>query len=226
MVVHARGENHVLDFFVAAPGLGLDGARARRARADRRPLLARTRSSASTSARPRAAPTAPRSGSRRRSSASAARASATSPPRPARAAREGVEVVPMQAFLFEVLAPDLHLDAGVRGDLRARRPAARRGRHDPAAGARRPARPARRGGPGFLYGGDVAAAVSDWVLERGGMLSREDLALVRGDRARARARDLPRPRGAHEPAAVVGRDPDRGRARDPRAARRGRTTRT
>ena len=31
-------------------------------------------------------------------------------------------------------------------------------------------------GPGFLYDGDVAHAVSDWVLERGGMLSREDLA--------------------------------------------------
>ena len=31
-------------------------------------------------------------------------------------------------------------------------------------------------GPGFLYSGDVAYAVSDWVLERGGMLSREDLA--------------------------------------------------
>ena len=25
MVVHARGEDHLLDFFVAAPGLGLDG---------------------------------------------------------------------------------------------------------------------------------------------------------------------------------------------------------
>jgi gamma-glutamyltranspeptidase/glutathione hydrolase len=31
-------------------------------------------------------------------------------------------------------------------------------------------------GPDFLYTGDVATAVSDWVLERGGMLSREDLA--------------------------------------------------
>ena len=30
-------------------------------------------------------------------------------------------------------------------------------------------------GPEFLYRGDVAASVSDWVLERGGMLSREDL---------------------------------------------------
>src|ERR687889_1479131 len=30
-------------------------------------------------------------------------------------------------------------------------------------------------GPRFLFSGDVAAAVSDWVLERGGMLSRDDL---------------------------------------------------
>jgi gamma-glutamyltranspeptidase/glutathione hydrolase len=30
-------------------------------------------------------------------------------------------------------------------------------------------------GPGFLYVGDVADAVSDWVLERGGLLTREDL---------------------------------------------------
>ena len=31
-------------------------------------------------------------------------------------------------------------------------------------------------GPGFLYEGEVATAVSDWVLERGGLLTREDLA--------------------------------------------------
>jgi gamma-glutamyltranspeptidase/glutathione hydrolase len=31
-------------------------------------------------------------------------------------------------------------------------------------------------GPGFLYHGDVAAALSDWVLERGGLLTRDDLA--------------------------------------------------
>ena len=31
-------------------------------------------------------------------------------------------------------------------------------------------------GPGFLYGGDVAAAASDYVLERGGLLTRADLA--------------------------------------------------
>src|SRR5699024_5331369 len=31
-------------------------------------------------------------------------------------------------------------------------------------------------GPGFLYEGDVAAAVSGWVLERGGLLGPRDLA--------------------------------------------------
>ena len=42
-------------------------------------------------------------------------------------------------------------------------------------------------GPDFLYTGDVAAAVSDWVLERGGLLS-GTTCLVRGGRARAGAR--------------------------------------
>jgi gamma-glutamyltranspeptidase / glutathione hydrolase len=95
--------------------------------------------------------------------------------RPARAAREGVEVVPMQAFLFEVLEPifrtspecselyapgDRLLAEGERfrfpelGDLLDR------------LGAE---------GPDFLYSGDVAEASSDWVMARGGLLSREDL---------------------------------------------------
>ena len=46
-------------------------------------------------------------------------------------------------------------------------------------------------GPDFLYTGDVAAAVSDWVLERGGLLTREDLAtyeVVEREPARARYR--------------------------------------
>ena len=95
---------------------------------------------------------------------------------PARAAHEGVEVIPMQAFLFSVLAPIMvstpevaaiyepqgrPLVAGERivlselGDLLER---------------------LGREGPGFLYHGDVAGAVSDWVLERGGLITREDLA--------------------------------------------------
>src|SRR3954454_7033072 len=94
---------------------------------------------------------------------------------PAKLAREGVEVVQMQAFLFTILEPILRatpeadaiyapggelLKAGERirlpelGDLLDR------------LGSE---------GPGFLYEGDVAGRVSEWVLERGGLVSREDL---------------------------------------------------
>jgi gamma-glutamyltranspeptidase/glutathione hydrolase len=46
-------------------------------------------------------------------------------------------------------------------------------------------------GPGFLYSGDVGAACSDWVLERGGLLTRQDLRsyqVVEREPARARYR--------------------------------------
>jgi gamma-glutamyltranspeptidase/glutathione hydrolase len=32
-----------------------------------------------------------------------------------------------------------------------------------------------REGPGFVYDGDVAAAISDWILGRGGLITREDM---------------------------------------------------
>ena len=79
-------------------------------------------------------------------------------------------------------------------------------------------------GPGFLYEGDVARAV-----ERLGARARRPAHArrprrLRGGRARARAGRLSRPRGAHQPAAVVGRDPDRRRARAARRASTGRAT--
>jgi gamma-glutamyltranspeptidase/glutathione hydrolase len=175
MVVHTPGETHVLDFFVAAPGLGLE---------DREPAsLVPVDVHFSKDAVQRfsvgpascgaygttlgLAETLSRFGTVSLADLTAG---------PARAAREGVEVVPMQAFLFTVLEPivtstpecaAIYAPAGrllregdtIRlpelGDLLER------------LGAE---------GPGFLYGGDLAHAVSDWVLERGGMLSREDLA--------------------------------------------------
>jgi gamma-glutamyltranspeptidase/glutathione hydrolase len=95
---------------------------------------------------------------------------------PARAARESVEVVPMQAFLFEILAPifrstpecsELYAPGG---DL------LREGDHFrfPELGDLLERLGAE--GPAFLYSGDVARACSDWVLERGGLLTTEDLA--------------------------------------------------
>ena len=170
MLVHtAEGQDHLLDFFVSAPGHGLG----ERTPADLTPIdvpSPRTPCSGSTWAPPPAAPTARRSGWPRRSSASAPCRSANSPPGRPRRPREGVEVLPMQGFLFNVLEPIFRstpeceaiyapegrlLGAGdtIRlpelGDLLDR------------LGAE---------GPGFLYEGDVAAAVSEWVLERGGLL--------------------------------------------------------
>jgi gamma-glutamyltranspeptidase / glutathione hydrolase len=174
MLVHARGETHLLDFFVAAPGIGLD---------EREPgalVPVDVRFSEDAIQRFNVGPascgaygttlglaqTLDRFGTVRLGDLTGA---------PARAAREGVEVVPMQAFLFEVLDPILTstpecsaiyapggrlLGEGDTiclpelGDLLDR------------LGAE---------GPGFLYTGDVARAVSDWVLERGGILSRDDL---------------------------------------------------
>ena len=104
--------------------------------------------------------------------------------------------------------------------VRARRRAAARGRHDSASrsSATCSSGSAPRG-PASSTRATSAGACSDWVLERGGLLTREDLAayeVVEREPARV---TLPGPRGAHQPAAVVGRHPDRGRARHPRAPR-------
>ena len=103
--LHARhtagGEDHLLDFFVAAPGRGLRRSRARGARADRRPLHRGRRAALQRRAvvlRRLRHPARPRA---RRSSASGRVALGELTAAPARAAREGVEVVPLQAFLFE-----------------------------------------------------------------------------------------------------------------------------
>jgi gamma-glutamyltranspeptidase/glutathione hydrolase len=175
MLVHAPGESHLLDFFVAAPGRGLEGREptalvpidVRFAEAAIQRFNVGPASNGAYGTTLGLAQTLERFGSLRLADLTAA---------PARAAREGVEVVPMQAFLFTVLepiitstpecaaiyAPDGRLLAEgdtIRlpdlGDLLDR------------LGAE---------GPGFLYSGDVAHAVSDWVVEHGGMLSREDLA--------------------------------------------------
>ncbi len=177
MLVHtAGGEDHLLDFFVAAPGAGPDapGEPATLTPIDVRfsdDALQRFNvgpSSCGAYGTPRGlAEALERFGSVPLAELVAA---------PARAARAGVPVVPLQAFLFEVLEPifrstpeceAIYAPGGrllgegdtIRlpelGDLLER------------LGAE---------GPGFLYDGDVAAAVSDWVLARGGLLTREDLA--------------------------------------------------
>ena len=176
MLVHtAARENHLLDFFVAAPGRGLDSLEP----AELLPIDVKFAENAIQrfNVGPSScgaygttlglAEAAERFGTMQLSDLCAA---------PARAAREGIEVVSMQAFLFTILGPILTstpeaaaiyapegrlLEAGetIRlpelGDLLER---------------------LGDEGPDFLYRGDTAGRVTEWVLEHGGLLTKADLA--------------------------------------------------
>ena len=175
MLVHTGGESHLLDFFVAAPGKGLENP-------DPTPLVP-----IEVQFGPDAWQTfncGPSSCGAYGTTAGLAEAlrrfgtlelgDLTSGP--ARAARDGVEVIPMHEVLFRILGPIV------------------RSTPEAAAIYEPEGRPLRTGerirlpelgdlldrlgaeGPDFLYTGDVAAAVSDWVVERGGLLTQEDLA--------------------------------------------------
>ena len=98
---------------------------------------------------------------------------------PARAAREGVEITAIQEFLLKILGPIL------------------RSTPEAAAIYEPEGRPKRKGemlrlpdladlldrlgmeGAGFLYQGETAERISAWVLERGGLLTEDDLASYR-----------------------------------------------
>jgi gamma-glutamyltranspeptidase / glutathione hydrolase len=175
MLVHtAGGEDHLLDFFVAAPGRGAGGAEP----AALTPIDVRFSENAIQ--RFNVGPSScgaygttlglaaalERFGTARLGDLTAA---------PARAAREGVEVVPMQAFLFEVLEP-IFRSTPECSELYA--PGGRLLRTGETIRLTELGGLLERlgtEGPGFLYTGDVAGAVSDWVLERGGLLTRRDL---------------------------------------------------
>ena len=189
MLVHtASGDDHLLDFFVSAPGRGLS----RREPVELVPVEVKFAEGAlqtfnvgPSSCGVYGTPAGLAEALERFGSARLADLVQG----PARVAREGVQLEPMQAFILKILEPILNstpeaaaiyepegrrLEAGERvrlpelGDLLER------------LGAE---------GAGFLYSGDVAAAVSDWLLERGGLVTREDLAgyqVVEREPARAR----------------------------------------
>ena len=176
MLVHtAGGEDHLLDFFVAAPGRGLGDAEP----AELTPIDIHFSEDAvqrfnvgPSSCGAYGNPLGLCEALARFGTVALGELTAG----PARAARDGVEVVPRQAFLFRILEPifrstpecsELYapggrlLGEGERwrmpelGDLLDR---------------------LGNEGPGFLYGGDVARACSEWVLPRGGLLTTDDLA--------------------------------------------------
>ena len=178
MLVHSpEGQSVLLDFFVAAPGRGLDGAG--RAPAELVPIGVEFSAEAvqvfnvgpSSCGVPGTLAGLARA-VERFGTVSLAELGAPA----ARAAREGVVLTSMQAYLHRILAPILGLTP------------------EGAALYGPPERPLREGetlrlaelgdllerwgaeGDAFLYRGEVAEALSDWVLERGGLLTREDLA--------------------------------------------------
>jgi gamma-glutamyltranspeptidase / glutathione hydrolase len=175
MLVHTRGESHLLDFFVAAPGRGVE---------DREPTALvpiDVRFSANAVQRFNVGPASNGAYGTTLGLAQTLDRFGTVPladltGAPARAAREGVAVVPMQAFLFTVLDPILNSTPECAAIYAPEGRLLREGDtiRLPELGDLLDRLGAE--GPGFLYSGDVAHAVSDWVLERGGMLSREDLA--------------------------------------------------
>jgi len=195
MLVHtASGESHLLDFFVAAPGHGLTGSQPAPLvpievvfAADSTQVFHVGPSSCGVYGTTLGLTEAlERFGTARLGDLTAPAA---------QAARDGVEVGPMQELLLQILSPIF--------------------RSTPEASAiyEPEGRPARVGervrlpelgdlldrlgseGPDFLYRGDVAAAVSDWLVDRGGMVTREDLAAYevierRPVRARFRGREV------------------------------------
>jgi gamma-glutamyltranspeptidase/glutathione hydrolase len=188
MLVHtAGGDDHLLDFFVAAPGKGLYDP----SPAALEPIDVEFAAEAiqrfnigPSSCGVYGTPLGLAEALDRFGSASLADLVAA----PASVAREGHELTRIQGYLVRILGPILA------------------SRSEGQAIYTREGRFLREGetirfpeladllerlgaeGAGYLYSGDVAAAASDHVLERGGLLTREDLASYRVvERAPARA---------------------------------------
>jgi len=176
MLVHtADGQSRLLDFFVAAPGLGLEPTKPKTlvpidvtfAEGAVQRFNVGPASCGAYGTTAGMAEALRRFGTLELSDLCEA---------PARAAREGIEVVPMQAFLFTVLepifrsSPEAAALLAPEGDLLKAGETAR----FPELGDL--LERLGREGPSFLYDGDVGRAVSEWVLARGGRLSAEDLA--------------------------------------------------
>jgi gamma-glutamyltranspeptidase/glutathione hydrolase len=175
MVVHtAGGEDHLLDFFVAAPGFGLTEGR----RADLEPIDVRFSEEAiqrfnvgPSSAGVYGTPLGVAEAVERFGTMPLAELTAA----PARAAREGIEVTDMQAFLFEILGPILTHQPEGRAIYAPEGHLLKAGetiRLEELGGLIE-----RLGaeGPGYLYRGETASFIAQYVLERGGLLTEDDL---------------------------------------------------
>jgi gamma-glutamyltranspeptidase/glutathione hydrolase len=175
MLVHtSAGEDALLDFFVASPGLGSDREAGELTAFD----VAFTDDAIQTF---HAGPASCGVYGTPMGVCDAAERFGTLPVAdlaawPAQVAREGHEIGAIPAYLFRILGPILlSTDEG-------RAVFAPGGRLLEAGETLRLPEVADllerlgREGPGFAYEGDVAAAVSDWVTERSGLITKRDLA--------------------------------------------------
>ena len=175
MLVHIGGESHLLDFFVAAPGRGLDDPRPAPlvpVDVEFAPGAVQRFNCGPSSCGAFGTPAGIAEALRRFGTASLADLTAA----PARSARGGVEVTPSQAHLMGILAPIMRATPEAAAIYEPRGRPLRAGERIRIPELGDLLDRLGREGPGFLYKGDVAGAVSDWVLGRGGLLTRDDLA--------------------------------------------------
>ncbi|MEA2346653.1 MAG: gamma-glutamyltranspeptidase / glutathione hydrolase [Thermoleophilaceae bacterium] len=188
MLVHtAGGEDHLLDFFVAAPGLGEPST----GPADLQPVDVHFSDTVVQEFH-----VGPASCGAYGTTAGLTRALerfgstglGSLVDGPVRLAHDGVEISQLQEYLFEILSPLLNTtpEAAALYEPNGRPLKAGEVLRQPELGDLL----ARLGaeGPAFMYTGDVARAVTDWVGSRGGLLAPEDLAAYAPiDRVPARA---------------------------------------
>ena len=226
------GEPVLLDFFVEAPGRGADHGRARRARAGRRLLRRRRPGLPRRRRRPCGVYGTPAGIVRGGASAWAPCRSRELAAPAARARARGRRA--QRAAGLRRRDPRGRSSRDARGAARCTRPTG-----GCCARARRCANPeladalerlGARGRRAVLRRATSRAAVVALGARARRAAHARGPRRLRGDRARAGAGALPRPRGADQPAAVGGRHPDRAalalldrgrRAADARAARRG-----
>jgi gamma-glutamyltranspeptidase/glutathione hydrolase len=174
MLVHtASGENVLLDFFVAAPGKGSDREAGRLTAFD----VAFTDDAIQTF---HAGPASCGVYGTPRGICDALDRYGTLPLAdltqwPAQVARDGHEVNPIQAYVTQILSPILLATDEGRETFAPGGSLLQAGDTVRFPEVADLLERLGREGPGFAYDGDVAAAISDWILERGGLITREDL---------------------------------------------------
>jgi gamma-glutamyltranspeptidase / glutathione hydrolase len=175
MLVHTTaGEDVLLDFFVAAPGLGSDQAAGALIRFD----IAFTDEAVQTF---HAGPASCGVYGTLKGISEALERYGTLPLAdltewPAQVARHGHEITPIQGYLIQILRPILMSTEEARKAFAPHGDLLRTGETLRFPELAELLERLGRDGPDFAYGGDVAAAVSDWVLERGGLITPTDLA--------------------------------------------------